>query len=74
MSTALAGNRLLHYFLALFLAGLGWNFLYIGGCALVASVATAEEKGRVQDLADLATTSLVALASLSAGGLHSHFG
>ena len=56
------------------LAGLGWNFLYIGGCALVASVATAEEKGRVQDLADLAITSLVALASLSVGGLYSHFG
>ena len=74
MSTALVGDRLLHYFAALFLAGLGWNFLYIGGCALVASVAKAEEKGRVQGLADLATTSLVALASLSASGLHSHFG
>ena len=74
MITALAGDRFLHYLAALFLLGLGWNFLYIGGSALVASVATAEEKGRVQGVADLATTSLVALASLSAGGLHSQFG
>ena len=49
------------------------KFLYLGGRALVASVATAEEKGRVQGVADPVTTTLVALASLSAGGLHSHF-
>lgn len=74
MITALAGNQFLHYFIALFLLGLGWNFLYIGGSTLVASVATAEERGRVQGVADLATTSLVAMASLTAGGLHSQFG
>ena len=74
MITALAGDQFLYYFVALFLAGLGWNFLYIGGSSLVASVATAEEKGRVQGVADLATTSSVALASLFAGGLHSQFG
>ena len=72
--TALAGNQFLHYFVALFLLGLGWNFLYIGGSTLVASVATAEERGRVQGVADLATTSLVAVSSLAAGGLHSQFG
>lgn len=74
MITALAGNQFSHYFIALFLLGLGWNFLYIGGSTLVASVATAEERGRVQGVADLATTSLVAMASLTAGGLHSQFG
>ena len=71
---ALAGDKFMHYFTALFLLGLGWNFLYIGGSTLVARVATAEERGRVQGAADLATTSLVALASLTAGGLHSQFG
>ena len=74
MVTALAGDHFTHYFVALFLLGLGWNFLYIGGSTLVASVATAEERGRVQGVADLATTSLVAMASLTAGGLHSQFG
>ena len=74
MVTALIGDQFSHYFLALFLIGLGWNFLYIGGSTLVASVATAEERGRVQGVADLTTTSLVAIASLTAGGLHSQFG
>ena len=74
MATALAGDQFIHYFVALLLLGLGWNFLYIGGSTLVASVATAEERGRVQGVADLATTSLVAMASLTAGGLHSQFG
>ena len=74
MVAALAGDQFSNYFMALFLLGLGWNFLYIGGSTMVASVATAEERGRVQGLADLATTSLVALASLTAGVLHSQFG
>ena len=74
MVTALAGDQFSNYFVALFLIGLGWNFLYIGGSTLVASVATAEERGRVQGVADLTTTSLVAMASLTAGGLHSQFG
>jgi MFS family permease len=71
---ALAGDKFTHYFTTLFLLGLGWNFLYIGGSTLVARVATAEERGRVQGAADLAITSLVAFASLTAGGLHSQFG
>ena len=74
MVTALVGDQFSHYFVALFLLGFGWNFLYIGGSTLVASVATAEERGRVQGVADLTTTSLVAMASLTAGGLHSQFG
>ena len=74
MVTTLAGDQFSHYFAALFMLGLGWNFLYIGGSTLVASVATAEERGRAQGVADLATTSLVAMASLTAGGLHSQFG
>ena len=74
MITALAGDKFSHYFAALLLLGLGWNVLFIGGSTLVASVATAEERGRVQGVADLATTSLVAVASLTAGGLHSQFG
>ena len=73
MTTALAGDQFSHYFVALFLLGLGWNFS-ISVATLVASVATAEERGRVQGVADLATTSLVAVASLTAGGLHSQFG
>ena len=41
---------------------------------LVASVATAQERGCVQGLANLATTLLVAVSSFTAGGLLSQFG
>ena len=50
------------------------EFLYLCSSALVAGVATAKEKCRVQGVADLATTTLVDFASISAGRLHSHFG
>jgi MFS family permease len=38
--------------LALFLLGLGWNFCFVAGSALLASVLRASEKGRVQGLTD----------------------
>ena len=62
------------YWWALMLLGLGWNFLFVGGSSLVAGVAEPAERGRVQGLADLATTTTVAFASLSAGALHSQLG
>ena len=55
------------YWWALMLLGLGWNFLFVGGSSLVAGVAEPAERGRVQGLADLMTTTTVAFASLSAG-------
>ncbi len=54
--------------------GLGWNFLYVGGTSLVAGVAEPEERGRVQGFADLTTMTTVAMASLSAGAIHSQLG
>ena len=71
---ALLGDGFWWYFTALTLMGLGWNFLFIGGSSLVASVATAEERGRVQGIADLGTTTFVATASFAAGALHSQLG
>ena len=71
---ALMGDDFWHYFGALFLLGIGWNFLYIGGSSLVAQVADPEERGRVQGVADLTMTILVASASLIAGVVHSQLG
>ena len=62
------------YWLALVAAGLGWNFLFVGGTSLVARVAEPEERGRVQGFADLMTMTTVAAASLSAGAIHSQLG
>ena len=74
IASALLGDGFWWYFVVLACMGLGWNFLYIGGSSLVASVAKPEERGRVQGIADLVTTTSVATASLAAGALHSQFG
>ena len=71
---ALSGTAFWHYFTALFLLGLGWNFLYVSGSTLIARLAEPAERGRVQGIADLIIFAAVAFASLSAGALHSFIG
>ena len=71
---ALAGTSFWHYFAALFLLGLGWNFLFVTGTTLIARIARPAERGRVQGVSDLVIFSCVAIASLSAGVLHSAVG
>ena len=71
---ALGADGFWGYWLALVLAGLGWNFLFVGGTSLVARVAAPVERGRVQGFADLMTMTTVAVASLFAGAIHSQLG
>lgn len=71
---ALLGTGFWHYFIALFMLGLGWNFLYVSGSALIASMTKPSERGRVQGVCDLIIFSTVAGASLSAGIFHSVLG
>jgi len=65
---ALAGTSVGHFWLALILLGIGWNFGFIGGTTLVTQSYRPEEKEKVQALNDLLIFGFVALASLSAGG------
>ena len=74
LALALGAGGFWGYWLALATAGLGWNSLFVGGTSLVARVAEPAERGRVQGFADLMTMTTVALASLSAGAIHSQFG
>ena len=71
---ALGAGGFWGYWLSLLMAGFGWNSLFVGGTSLVARVAEPAERGRVQGFADLMTMTTVALASLSAGAIHSQFG
>ena len=71
---ALAGVSFWHYFIALFLLGLGWNFLFVTGTTLIARIAKPVERGRVQGVSDLIIFACVAIASLSAGVLNSMIG
>jgi MFS family permease len=64
---ALAGHGVGHFWLALILLGLGWNFAFIGGTALVTRTYRAEEREKVQALNDFLVFGCVAVASFSSG-------
>ncbi|AXQ93978.1 MFS transporter [Cereibacter azotoformans] len=68
-AVALSGVELGHFFGALVLLGIGWNFGFIGATAMLASAHGPEERGRVQGLNDLIVFAGVAAASLASGGL-----
>ncbi|HKZ54793.1 MAG TPA: MFS transporter [Anaerolineales bacterium] len=52
---------------ALFLLGLGWNFCYVGGSALLADQLSPAERARTQGFNDLLIGSVSALGSLGSG-------
>lgn len=52
---------------ALFLLGLGWNFCYVAGSALLADSLTPAEKGRMQGFNDLLVGGAAAFATLAGG-------
>ncbi|MCE6961729.1 MFS transporter [Cereibacter sphaeroides] len=68
-AVALSGVELEHFFAALVLLGLGWNFGFIGATAMLASAHAPEERGRIQGLNDLIVFAGVASASVASGGL-----
>lgn len=66
---ALSGVELAHFYGALILLGLGWNFGYIGATALLTRSHRPEERERIQGINDAVVFGGVFLASLSSGGL-----
>ena len=64
---ALQGLELAHFWGALILLGVGWNFGFIGATALVAEAHTPEERGMAQGFNDFMIFSTVALGSFMAG-------
>ncbi len=68
-AVAISGVELEHFFLALILLGIGWNFGFIGSTAMLASAHAPQERGRIQGINDFAVFGGVFLASLSSGSL-----
>jgi MFS family permease len=64
---ALSGATLMHFWWALVLLGVGWNFLYIGGTTLLTETYRPEEKAKVQGGNDFVVFGVQAATSLSAG-------
>jgi len=70
----LAGSSVFHFWVALLLLGISWNFLFIGATTLLTETYRPAERAKTQALNDFAVFTAVALASLSAGALQNRYG
>ena len=74
---ALSGVTLMHFWWALVLLGVGWNFLFIGGTTLLSMSCEPAERAKVQGTNDFivlgtqAVTSLIAGVMIMGSGWHS---
>ncbi|XYK81473.1 MAG: MFS transporter [Labrenzia sp.] len=71
---ALMGLELAHFWTALILLGLGWNFGFIGATAMLTDTYRPEERNLVQAVNDFLVFGFVAAASFSSGALLNSFG
>jgi MFS family permease len=67
VAIGLAGIDILHFWFALVLLGLGWNFLFVGGTSLLTKCYRPAERAKVQGMNDFLTFTGVAICSLIAG-------
>jgi hypothetical protein len=70
----LQGHTVLHYWWALLLLGIGWNFLFIGGTTMLTYTYSMAERFRVQGINDFLVFGASASASLLAGTVLHFFG
>jgi len=70
----LQGHSLLHYWWALVLLGVGWNFLYVGGTTLLTYTYSLAERFRAQAVNEFLVFGISATASLLAGTVMFYFG
>lgn len=69
ISINLIGNSIWHFWLALILLGVGWNFMFIGGTTLLTRTYNEVEKAKAQAFNDFIVFTGVTLSSLGAGAL-----
>ncbi|NQU64968.1 MAG: MFS transporter [SAR324 cluster bacterium] len=70
----LSGTSLHHYWAALFLLGIGWNFLFISASSLLTECYRETEKALVQSMNEFLILLTVSVSSLSSGVLMGLFG
>jgi MFS family permease len=69
IAIALSGVELHKFLIALFLLGVGWNFLFTGGTALALEAYTPEEKDKAQGALNFCVFATLALSSFASGVL-----
>ncbi|RSZ38251.1 MULTISPECIES: MFS transporter [unclassified Variovorax] len=69
IAIALSGVELHHFIAALFLLGVGWNFLFTGSTTLSLTAYTAEERDRAQGALNFCVFATLAVTSFASGVL-----
>jgi len=70
----IAGLSIAHFWIALVLLGVGWNFAFIGATTLVTRCHRPQERNKVQSLNDFLIFGTMALGSLASGKMLASFG
>lgn len=74
MAINLAGTNASHFFAALLLLGIGWNFMFIGSTTLLTETYTPAERAKTQATHDFLMLSFVAFATFLSGRLLNDWG
>ena len=69
VAIALSGVDVMHFWLALVLLGIGWNFMFVGATALLTESHTRAERAKVQGVNDSAIFITMIVTSLASGAL-----
>lgn len=70
----LQGQTVLHYWWALLLLGVGWNFVYVGGTTMLTYTYSMQERFKAQAVNEFLVFGTSATASLLAGTVMHYFG
>jgi MFS family permease len=71
---ALSGVEVMHFWVAMVMLGVGWNFMFVGATMLLTETHTATERAKVQGVNDAAIFLTMVVSSLSSGALFSYQG
>jgi MFS family permease len=69
VAIGLSGQLVPHFWWALVLLGLGWNFMYIGGTTLLTEAYRPSEKAKAQGANEIIVFTVQAVSALSSGVL-----
>lgn len=74
VAVALSGVAVAHFWAALTLLGIGWNFMYVGATTLLTETHAPAERAKVQGVNDMAIFVTMVASSLSSGALFTYQG
>lgn len=74
VAIALSGVAVMHFWFAMVMLGVGWNFMFVGATTLLMETHNATERAKVQGVNDAAIFLTMVVSSLSSGALFSYQG